>query len=77
MHSNTSLQQIPSGYSRGPGPVSTSNLADSGEFRLGLEGPLYELLLNQWGADASPSWPCGAGPGSVRDFPQFEHGAGI
>jgi len=29
------------------------------------------------GTDASPTCTCDAGPGSLRGFPQFEHGAGI
>jgi hypothetical protein len=77
MHSDTSLLRIPPGFSRDPGPIPTSSLANSGESRLALERPLDQNMLNQWGADASPACSCDAGPGSVRELPQFEHGAGI
>jgi hypothetical protein len=52
-------------------------LADGGEFRLALKGALDQVILNRGGADASPTCNRDAGPGSVLEFPQFEHGAGI
>ena len=77
MHSNPSLPQTPPSFSQGPGTVPASTLADGGEFRLALEGVLDQVILNRGGADASPAYNRGAGPGSVREFPQFEQGDGI
>jgi hypothetical protein len=77
MHSNPSLSQIPPGYSQGPGLIPASTLADGGEIRLALEGALDQIVLSRGGAEASPACSPDAGPGSVWEFPQFEHGAGI
>jgi hypothetical protein len=77
MHSDPSLPQTSPSLSQGPGPVSASTWADGGEFRLALEGALDQIILNRGGADASPASNRDAGPGSVREFPRFEHGAGI
>jgi hypothetical protein len=77
MHSDSSLPQTPPGFAQGPGFVPASTLADGGEFRLALEGALDRILLNRWGADASPAGTRDAGSGSVREFPQFEYGARI
>ena len=77
MHSDPSLPQTSPSFSQGPGPVPALTLADGGEFRLALEGVLDQIILNRGGADASPAYSRDAGPGSVREFPRFEHGAGI
>jgi hypothetical protein len=77
MHSDSSLPQTPPGFSQGLGFVPASPLADGGRFRLALEGTLSQVLLKREGADASPTCTGDAGPGSLRGFPQFEHGAGI
>ena len=79
MHSDPSLPQTPPSFSQGPGPVPASTWADGGEFRLALEGALARIILNRnrGGADARSASNRGAGPGSAREFPQFEHGAGI
>ena len=77
MHSDTSLPQTPPSFSQGPGPVPASTWADGGEFRLALEWAPDQIILNRGGADASPASNRDAGPGSVREFPRFEHGAGI
>jgi hypothetical protein len=52
-------------------------LADGCEVRLALEGALRQIILHRGKADASPAYNRDAGPGSVLEFPQFEHGAGI
>ena len=77
MHSDTSLPQTPPSSSQGPGPVPASTWADGGEFHLALDGALDQIIHNRWKADASPASSRDAGPGWVREFPQFEHGAGI
>jgi hypothetical protein len=77
MHSDSSLPQALPCFSQGPGPVPALTLMDGGEFHLALEGALDQAILNRGGADASPTCNRDAGPGSVREFPQFEHGAGI
>ena len=77
MHRDSSLPQTPPGFSHGLGLVPASPLADGGRSRLALEGALDQIILNRGGADASPASNRDAGPGSVREFPRFEHGAGI
>jgi hypothetical protein len=77
MESDPSLPQTPPSFSQGLGPVPASTLADGCEFRLALERALDQIILNRGGADASPAYQRDAGPGSVRDFPLFERGAGI
>ena len=73
----SSVPQSPPSFSQAPGLVPASTLADGGECRLTLEGPLDRINLDRWGADANAAGPRDAGPGSVREFPYFEHGAGI
>jgi len=75
--SDPSLLQIPPSFSQAPGLVPASTLADGGECRLAAEGALDQIHLNRWGADAGAACTRDAGPGSVREFPQFERGAGI
>ena len=75
--SDPSLLQTPPSFSQGPGLVPASTLADGGEFRLAVPGALDPIHLNRWGAEAGAAGTRDAGPGSVREFPQFEHGAGI
>ena len=77
MHTDLSLPQTHTGFSQGPGLVPASIPADGGGFRLALGGPLDRIILNRGGADASPASNRDAGLGSVREFPRFEHGAGI
>ena len=77
MHRDSSLPQTPPGFSQGPGLVPASPLADGGRSRLAREGALSQILLKPGGADGGPACTCGACPGSLRGFPQFEHGAGI
>jgi hypothetical protein len=77
MHSDPSFPQTPATFLQGPGQVPASTWADGGEFRRALEGALDQIFLDRGGADASPAYNRDAGPGSVREFPQFEHGAGI
>jgi hypothetical protein len=77
MHHDSSLPQTPPGSFQGLGLVPASPLADGGRFRLALEGTLSQIILKREGADANPTCTCDAGPGSLRGFPQFEHGAGI
>jgi hypothetical protein len=64
-------------FSQAPGLVPASALADGGECRLAPEGALDPIHLNRWGADAGAAGTRHAGLGSVREFPQFERGAGI
>jgi hypothetical protein len=73
--SDPSLLQTPPSFSQAPGlaPASTPG----GECRRAPEGALDQIHLNRWGADAGAPWTRDAGPGSVREFPYFEHGAGI
>ena len=71
--SDPSLRQAPPSYSHGPGLVPASTPADGGECRLALGGALDQIHLNRWGAAGTHD----AGPGPVREFPRFEHGAGI
>jgi hypothetical protein len=77
MHSDSNLAKTPAGLWQGPGLVPSLAMADGGKFRLDLEGALDQVILNRGGADASPDCNRDAGPGSVQEFPQFEHGAGI
>ena len=77
MHSGPSLPQTPPSFVQGPGHVPASTWADGGAFRRALEGALDQIILDRGGADASPASNGDAGPGSVREFPQFERGAGI
>jgi len=77
MHSDSSLPQALPYFSQGPGPAPAFTLMDGGESRLAPEGALDQAILNRGGADASPTRNRDAGPGTVREFPQFEHGAGI
>ena len=77
MHRDPSLPQTPPGFSQGLGLVPASPLADGGRFRLALGGTLNQIILKREGSDANPTCTCDAGPGSLRGFPQFEHGAGI
>ena len=72
--SDPSLLQIPQSFSQAPGLVPASTLAGVGECRLAVEVALDQIHLNRWGADTATR---DAGPGSVREFPQFENGAGI
>jgi hypothetical protein len=75
MYSDPSLPQTPPSFSQGPVPAWT--WANGGEFRLAREGALDPIIRNRGGADASPASNRDAGPGSVREFSRFEHGAGI
>ena len=77
MHRDPRLAQTPPGFSQGPGLVPASTPTDGGRFRLAREGALSQIVLKPGGADAGPACTCGARPGSLRGFPQFEHGAGI
>ena len=77
MHRDSSLPQTPPGFSQGLELVPASPLADGGRSRLALEWPLSQIRLEREAADANPARMCDAGPGSLRGFPQFEHGAGI
>lgn len=77
MHNDTSLPQTPPSFSPGPGPVPASTRAEGSEFHLALDGALDEIIHNRREADASPASGRDAGPDSVREFPQLEHGAGI
>ena len=77
MHSDSNLTQSPPSFSQGPGLVPALTLADGCEFRLALEGDLDQVVFNRGGAEASPDCNRDAEPGSVREFSQFEHGAGI
>ena len=77
MQSDSSLPQALPSCSQGPGPAPALTLMDGGELRLALEGALDQAILNRGGADASPTCNRDAGPGSVREFPKLEHGAGI
>ena len=72
--SDPNLPQTPPSFSQAPGLVPASTLADGGECRLALGGALDQIHLNRWGADTGTR---DASPGSVREFPQFENGAGI
>jgi hypothetical protein len=78
MHSDPSLPQTAPSFSQRPGPVPASTWAGGG-FRLALEGALDQIVLNRnrRGADGGPASNRDAGPGSAREFPQFEHGAAI
>jgi hypothetical protein len=73
--SDPSLLQTPPSFSQAPGLVPAST--PGGECRRAPEGALDQIHLNRWGADAGAPWTRDAGPGSVREFPYFEHGAGI
>ena len=75
--SDPNLPQTPPSYSQAPGLVPASTLADGGECRLALGGALDQIHLNRWRADASAAGTRDAGSGSVGEFPQCEHGAGI
>ena len=75
--SDRSLPRTPSSFSQAPGPVPTSTPADGGGCRIALEEALDRVHLNRWGADAGAAYASDAGPGLVRGFPLFEHGAGI
>jgi hypothetical protein len=75
--SDPSLPQPPPSFSQAPGLVPAPTPADGGEFRLVVPGALDPIHLNRWGADASAAGTRDAKPGSVWEFPQFEHGAGI
>jgi len=75
--SDPSLPQTPPSFSQAPGLVPASTLADGGECRLALGGALDQTHLNRWRADASAAGARDAGSGSVGEFPQFAHGAGI
>jgi hypothetical protein len=77
MHRDPSLPQTPLGLSQGLGLVPASTPADGSRFRLAPEGALSQIILKPAGADAGPACTCDAWPGSLRGFPQFEHGAGI
>ena len=77
MHRDSSLPQTPPGLSQGLELVPASPLADGGRSRLTLEGALSQIRLERGAADANPACTCDAGPGSLREFAQFEHGAGI
>ena len=75
--SDPSLLQIPQSFSQAPGLVPASTLAGVGECRLAVGVALDQIHLNRWEGDAGAPWTRDAGPGSVREFPQFESGAGI
>jgi hypothetical protein len=77
MHSDTNLTQSPPSFSQGPGLVPALTLAEGAKFRLALKGALEQVSRNRGGAEASPDCNRDAGPGSVREFSEFEHGAGI
>ena len=72
--SDPSLLQIPPSFSQATGLVPASTLAGVGECRLAVGVALDQIHLNRWGADTGTR---DASPGSVREFPQFENGAGI
>jgi hypothetical protein len=73
----SSLPQTPSSCSQAPGLDPASTPADGGQCRLAPGGALDQINLNRWGADARAAGTRDAGPGSVREFPRFERGAGI
>jgi hypothetical protein len=50
--------------------------ADDGECRIVPEEALDPIAPTRWGADAA-ACTREPGPGSVREFSLFEHGAGI
>jgi hypothetical protein len=77
MHGDSSPPQALPYFSQGPGPAPASTLMDGGESRLAPEGALDQAILDRGGADASPTRNRDAGPGSLRESPRFEHGAGI
>ena len=77
MHSDTSVPQTPPNFSQGLGMVPAPTWADGSESHLALDGSLDQIIRNRRSADASPASSLDAGPSSVREFPQFEHGAGI
>ena len=72
--SDPSLPRTPRSFLPAPGLVPASTLAAGGEYRRAPEGALDQIHLNRWGADTGTR---DASPGSVREFPQFENGAGI
>jgi hypothetical protein len=75
--SDPNLPQTPPSFSQTPGLVPASTPADGGECRIALKEALDPINLNRWGADAGAACTRDAGPGSVREFSLFEHGAGI
>lgn len=77
MHSDTSLPQIPPSVSQGLGPVLAPTRAEGSQFHLAPDGDLDEIMRNRREANARPASSSNAGPASVRELPQFEHGAGI
>jgi hypothetical protein len=77
MHSDTSVPQTPPSFSQGLGPVPASTWADGSQSHLALNGAFGQISRNRGRADASPASSRDAETGSVREFPQFEHGAGI
>jgi hypothetical protein len=74
--SDPSLPQTSPSFSRAPGLVPASTPADDGECRIVPEEALDPIAPNRWGADAA-ACTREPGPGSVREFSLFEHGAGI
>ena len=76
MHSGPNLSQIPPGFTREQRLVPASTRTDA-EFRLSPEEAPDQIILNRGGTDASPARSRDVGTRSVREFPQFEHGAGI
>jgi hypothetical protein len=77
MHSDNSVPQTPPSFSQRLGPVPDSTWADGSESHLALDGAIDQLIRNRRRADASRASSRDAGPRSVREFPHFEHGAGI
>jgi hypothetical protein len=75
--SDPSLPQPPPSFSQAPRLVPASTPADAGECHIAPEETLDQIHLNRWGADAGAAYTRDAGPGSVREFSLFEHGAGI
>jgi hypothetical protein len=64
-------------FSRAPGLLRAPAPADGGECRIVPEAALDQTNLNRWGAGTGAACIRDAGPGPVREFPLFEHGAGI
>jgi hypothetical protein len=77
MQSDTSVPQTPPSFSQGLGPVPASTWAHGSESHLALDRAFDQVFRNQRRADASRASSRDVVPGSVREFPEFEQGAGI